>query len=101
MAGKADIVDRLALKVDGITKKQAGEIFDELFGCLTEHLSRGDRVSIPRFGSFAVGERRARNGRNPVTGKQFTIDSARVVRFRAGSDLKDSVNERPSKKSRN
>ena len=99
MAGKADIVDRLALKVDGITKKQAGEIFDELFGCVTDHLSRGERVSIPRFGSFAVGERRARDGRNPVTGKRFTIDSARVVKFRAGLDLKASLNEKRSKES--
>jgi nucleoid DNA-binding protein len=94
MAGKADIVDRLAIKVEGITKKQAGEIFDELFGCISDHLSRGERVSIPRFGSLVVGERRARNGRNPVTGKPFKIDSARVVRFRAGSDLKDSVNKK-------
>jgi nucleoid DNA-binding protein len=100
MAGKSDIVDRLALKVDGITKKQAGEIFDELFSYVTENLSRGDRVSIPRFGSFVVGERRARNGRNPVTGKQFTISSARVVRFRAGSDLKEALNKRSRKKTR-
>lgn len=100
MAGKADIVDRLALKVDGITKKQAGEIFDQLFSCVTDLLDRGERVSIPRFGSFVVGERRARNGRNPATGKQFTIDSARVVRFRAGADLKDSLNRDSDEKSR-
>jgi nucleoid DNA-binding protein len=93
MAGKANIVDRLALKVDGITKKQAGEIFDELFSFVIDQLESGERVSIPRFGSFVVGERRARNGRNPVTGKQFKIASARVVRFRAGSDLKSSLNQ--------
>jgi len=92
MAGKADIVERLALKVDGITKKQAGEVFDELFSCVIDKLRDGERVSIPRFGSFLVGERRARNGRNPVTGRTITIDSARVVKFRAGSDLKTSLN---------
>jgi DNA-binding protein HU-beta len=97
MAGKSDIVERLALKVDGITKKQAGEIFDELFSYVVDRLESGERVSIPRFGSFVVGERRARNGRNPVTGKQFKIDSARVVRFRAGSDLKSSLNRSQGK----
>lgn len=92
MAGKADIVDRLALKVDGITKKQAGEAFDELFKYVTEVLEAGERVSIPRFGRFVVGERQARNGRNPATGRPLVIDSARVVKFRSGSDLKDALN---------
>ena len=99
MPGKADIVDQLAIKVEGITKKQAGQVFDELFACVSGHLDRGDRVSIPRFGSFTVGERQARNGRNPATGKPFKIESARVVRFRASSDLKESLN-RGSRKRR-
>ena len=100
MAGKADIVDRLAIKVEGITKKQAGEVFDELFACVTDYLEASERVSIPRFGSFTVGERQARNGRNPVTGKPLKIDSSRVVRFRAGSDLKTSLNSRSRTKRR-
>lgn len=98
MAGKADIVDRLAIKVEGITKKQAAEVFDELFACVRERLDQGDRVSIPRFGSFTVGERQARNGRNPATGKPFKIGSARVVRFRASMDLKDALNRDSSRK---
>lgn len=92
MAGKADIVDDVAGSVDGITKKQAGEAFDAVFDSITGFLKRGDRVTLPGFGSFSVSKRAARKGRNPATGQEIHIPASKNARFKAGKDLKEAVN---------
>lgn len=92
MAGKADLVDELANKVEGITKKQAAEAFDHTFNLIRRHLKRGERVQIQGFGSFSVSKRAARKGRNPATGETIMIAASKNVRFKPGKELKDSVN---------
>ena len=92
MAGKADIVDHVAGTVDGLTKNQAGEAVDATFACIADHLADGERVSVPGFGSFSVSERAARKGRNPATGQEIDIPASKNARFKAGKDLKGSLN---------
>lgn len=92
MAGKADIVDHVASTVDGLTKKQASEAVDATFACIADRLNDGDRVSVPGFGSFSVSERAARKGRNPATGQEIQIAASKNARFKAGKDLKESLN---------
>jgi len=55
-------------------------------------LKKGDIVTLVGFGSFYVGKRTARQGRNPRTGAAIKIKAARVPKFRAGKALKESVN---------
>jgi DNA-binding protein HU-beta len=93
MAGKADIVDHIASSVDGLTKKAAGEAFDAAIEAIVKGLRRGDRVQIPGFGSFSVSKRAARKGRNPATGATITIKASKNVRFKAGKELKDTLNK--------
>jgi DNA-binding protein HU-beta len=38
-----------------------------------------------------VAERASREGRNPRTGEAITIAASKVVKFKAGSKLKDAV----------
>lgn len=92
MAGKAHIVDGVANSVDGINKKQAGEAFDAVFDSITKYLRKGERVTLPGFGSFSVSKRAARKGRNPATGKEIQIKASKNARFKAGKDLKTAVN---------
>ncbi len=93
MAGKADIVEKLASSVEGLSKKQAAEAFDLTFDAIQGYLKKGDRVQIQGFGSFAVSKRGARKGRNPATGESITIKASKNVRFKAGKELKDAVNK--------
>jgi DNA-binding protein HU-beta len=93
MASKADIVDHIAGSVDGLTKKAAGEAFDAAIEAISKSLRRGERVQVPGFGSFAVSKRAARKGRNPATGATITIKASKNVRFKAGKELKDSLNK--------
>ena len=92
MAGKTDIVDFIADNVEGISKKQASEAFESFVEVVCMHLERGERVQVPGLGSFAPSERAARTGRNPKTGEAIQIPASKNVRFKAGKDLKSTVN---------
>ena len=91
MAGKADIVEHVAGSVDGLTKKQAGEAFDAVIEAITKGLKKGDRVQIPGFGSFSVGKRAARKGRNPRTGEAIKIKASKTLRFKPAASLRKAA----------
>ena len=55
-------------------------------------LKKGGTVSLVGFGTFAVGKRAARTGRNPRTGAAIKIKAAKVPKFRPGKGLKDALN---------
>ena len=92
MAGKADIVDHLVNTVDGVTKKQAGEIVDAVFAYIGSALEKDERVQVPGFGTFQISERAERQGLNPKTKAPITIPASKGVRFKPGKALKDAVN---------
>ncbi len=93
MAGKADVVEEVSRQAE-MTKKQAAEVFDAIFLSLSRRLKKGERVSVPGFGTFSVCERAARNTRNPATGETIRIKASKSVRFKAGKELKQGLNRR-------
>lgn len=95
MAGKAEIVDQIVNQVEGLTKRQAIEVFDAVFGAISDYLVEGDRVAIHGFGSFSISERAARQGRNPATSESIYIPASKNVRFKVGSHLKDRLGGGP------
>ena len=88
---KSQLVDQIAAGAD-ISKAAAGRALDAVIAAVTESLQAGEDVALVGFGTFAVKERAARTGRNPQTGKEITIEAAKVPSFRAGKMLKDAVN---------
>ncbi|HEV8579963.1 MAG TPA: HU family DNA-binding protein [Thermoanaerobaculia bacterium] len=92
MAGKADLVNSIVDSVDGITRRQATEAFDAVFAAISDALKAGESAKVPGFGSFNVSERAARKGRNPATGESIKIKASKSVRFKAGKELKETVN---------
>lgn len=94
MAGKADILDEVVSSVDGLSKKQAGEAFDQVFETISRMLAGGDRVQVGGFGSFSVSERAKRQGRNPATGATITIPASKNVRFKPATTLKERMNRK-------
>ena len=87
---KADLVERIA-KEAKITKKAAETALDSFTAGVRDSLKKGKRVSLVGFGTFSVGKRAARNGRNPQTGEAIKIKAAKVPRFKAGKTLKDAI----------
>ncbi len=88
---KSELIDAIARHAD-ISKAAAGRALDATIEAVAGSLKRGDVVTLVGFGSFFVGERGARAGRNPRTGDVIRIRAAKVPKFRAGKALKDAVN---------
>ena len=87
---KAELIDSIA-KDANLTKADAKKALDAFVKATTKSLKKGERVALVGFGSFSVARRSQRTGRNPQTGKPITIKAKNVVKFKAGSDLSESV----------
>jgi DNA-binding protein HU-beta len=88
---KTELIDHIAKQAD-ISKAAAGRALDAIVGGIRGSLRKGNSVTLVGFGTFAVGKRAARTGRNPRTGDSIKIKAAKVVKFRPGKALKDSLN---------
>ena len=91
MANKSELIDQIA-KAAGISKAAAGRSLDATTAAISKSLKKGDLVTLVGFGTFYVGKRAARNGRNPRTGATIKIDASNSPKFRPGKALKDAVN---------
>lgn len=87
---KADLIDSLAGGF-AVSKRQAGEMIDLLLDEIKNALQAGEKVQLIPFGSFAVRDRKRREGRNPKTGEKLIIAARRVPAFTAGKSLRDAV----------
>lgn len=90
MAGKAELVDRVA-ELTGYPKTQVAMTYDLLFEIMSEALAENDKVTVPNFGTFQISERPSRAGRNPATGEPITIAASRSVRFKVSKNLKETL----------
>jgi DNA-binding protein HU-beta len=88
---KSELIDAIAKNAD-LSKASAGRALDATVAAVKQALKKGDMVTLVGFGSFYVGKRSARSGRNPRTGATIKIKAAKVPKFRAGKALKDAVN---------
>jgi len=88
---KSELIDQIAKSAD-ISKAAAGRALDATVGAVKSSLKKGGMVTLVGFGTFYIGKRAARSGRNPRTGATIKIKAARVPKFRAGKALKDAVN---------
>ena len=87
---KSELIDAIAAQAD-ISKAAAGRALDGALEAVKDALQKGDMVTLVGFGTFYVGKRAARNGRNPRTGKTIKIAAASLPKFRAGKSLKEAV----------
>jgi DNA-binding protein HU-beta len=88
---KAELVNAMAEKA-GLSKTDAEGALKAFTEAVTEALQAEEKVALVGFGTFSVGARAQRIGKNPQTGEQITIAAAKVPKFKAGKSLKDAVN---------
>jgi len=86
---KGDLVNEVAKVVS--TKKEAQAAVDCVFSTITKAFKKKDTVALAGFGTFKVGQRKARKGRNPRTGEEIKIKAKKVAKFVVGKALKDAV----------
>jgi len=89
---KRGIIEELLARHQNFSHRQSETIVNAMFDAMSNVLAGGKRIEIRGFGSFAVKQRRARQGRNPKTGALVAVDAKRIPFFRAGKELRIEVN---------
>ncbi|MDQ3940662.1 MAG: HU family DNA-binding protein [Actinomycetota bacterium] len=87
---KKELIDSVANST-GESKKVVGEVLDATIDSIQRGVKKGDRVSLPGFGTFSRRARSARTARNPRTGEEIKIAATKVPAFKPGTTFKDYV----------
>lgn len=91
---KADIISLVAGSVTNLSKAAVTEVVDATLESIKKAVASNTKVILIGFGTFEQGERKARVGRNPQTGKEINIPASKSARFRPGKDFKDLLNHK-------
>ncbi|WP_018441916.1 HU family DNA-binding protein [Trinickia symbiotica] len=88
---KQELIDAIAARSGG-TKTATAELVNAVLEIVAGALSEGQSVQLVGFGTFSIGQRAARTGRNPATGAEIPIAAAKIVKFTVGKAFKEAVN---------
>lgn len=88
---KTDLIEHIAKTAD-LSKAASSRALDAMITAVKTTLKKNGTVTLVGFGTFSVGKRAARIGRNPRTGEAIKIKAAKVPKFKPGKALKDAVN---------
>lgn len=78
---------------NNLTKREAEEMYDIVFGTLGEVVAEGNEVSISGVGKVKIVERDARTARNPKTGNVVDVPAKKVPKFQFSKNIKEAVAE--------
>ena len=88
------MLEKTAGGLEGYLKKDIEKAVDIILETMTESLVHGDRVEIRGFGSFSVRTRKARQTKNPKTGKVMKIPARKTLHFAMSKSLKEPLIEK-------
>jgi len=88
---KRDLVEKATESLQGYLKKDIGKAIDIIIETMAESLDKGDRVEIRGFGSFSVRQRKARQTKNPKTGKIMDIPPRKTLHFAMSKSIKEAL----------
>src|SRR5512140_4033262 len=85
---KRGLIEEVVRLYPRYSRRDAEVMVNAVFGSMGDALRRNERIEIRGFGSFVVKQRRAREGRNPKTGRAVSVSAKRVPFFKVGKELK-------------
>ena len=86
---KGDLIAAVAKET-----KTSKALAEKAVNSVLDNIKKGTKksgVQLIGFGTFSVGKRKARMGRNPQTGKAIKIPASKVVKFKAGKAFKSAI----------
>jgi len=86
---RTELIDALAGEAS-MDKKDAKQFLDGLTAVIEREIKAGGEVPRKGLGKFKVQNRKARVGRNPLTGEPVNIPAKTVVKFTVAKSLKDA-----------
>ena len=93
---KSELILKLAERFPQLVVKDADYAVNMMLEAMANALIQGDRIEIRGFGSFALNYRPPRVGRNPKSGEKVEVQAKWVPHFKAGKELRERVDQRPS-----
>lgn len=85
---RTELIDALASRA-GMEKRDVKQFLDHLTGVIEDEIRSGGEVPLKGLGKFKVQHRKARVGRNPLTGAEIQIPAKTVAKFTLAKSLKD------------
>ena len=89
---KVELTKSVATRT-GVTQKDAAVYVDAVIESIKDGMIEDGKVQIVWFGTFEVKERAEREGRNPATNQPMLIPATKVLKFKAGTKLKEEINK--------
>lgn len=89
---RADLRAAVYAGCNGLARRQASELVDEVLEEIAETLASGEPVKLRGFGVFKVRSKRQRPGRNPTTKAPVVIAARRVLTFKPAPGLLARIN---------
>ena len=87
---KLELANHLHKKM-GLPKRDCLDFVNSFFNEISKSLEKGEEVKLSGFGNFSLLKKKARPGRNPKTGKEYTITARTSVSFKPGRKLRDKI----------
>ena len=87
---KTDLIKSVA-GATGESKRVVTEVIDEFVTQIQKQVKKGEKVTVPGFGTFSRRQRSARTARNPRTGESIKVKASKVPAFKPGAGFKDFV----------
>jgi integration host factor subunit beta len=89
---KSVLIEKVAEKVEGLTRNQTEIVVETVFESIKKALMQGEKIEIRGFGNFRLKTRNPRRARNPKTGETVEVPGKKVLYFKVGKALKESLN---------
>ena len=89
---KVELTKSVATRT-GVTQKDAAVYVDAVIESIKDGIIEDGKVQIVGFGTFEVKERAEREGRNPATNQPMLIPATKVLKFKAGTKIKEEINK--------
>ena len=87
---KSELVESVAGST-GESKRTVQGVLDATIDQIQRQVKKGEKVTLPGFGTFSRRARAARTARNPQTGEAIKVKAAKVPAFKPGAGFKDFV----------
>lgn len=87
---RTELIEELANRT-GMEKKDVKRFLEDLTSLVEDVIKQGGEVPLKGLGKFRVQHRKARVGRNPITGEEIQIPAKTVVKFALARALKDLI----------
>jgi nucleoid DNA-binding protein len=91
---KKEFIDLIA-EQESCKRSVAKRVLQTILDTIVAELANGNRVEFRDFGVFECKVRGSREAQNPKTLKKVRVPPKRIVKFKAGRDMKTRMHKSP------